>query len=255
MRFLLWIPFILLFSLPQVIEAYGWGFVKSKDGEKPELGAYEDLIEPYHAFYMGQSNEKVIYLTFDNGYEAGYTGQILDVLEEHDVQATFFVTGHYAKEEGDLLKRMVNEGHIIGNHSYSHPDFTKEDEQTIAREIYKVEKMVKEKTGQEETIYVRPPRGTFDEESLKTIDKLGYIQVFWSIAFQDWDTHKGVDYAYDAVMEQIHPGAVILLHAVSQDNAEALNKLIVALKKSGYQFKSLDDYVMNTMVEKPLMLN
>jgi len=149
------------------------------------------------------------------------------------------------KEEPKLVKRMVDDGHIIGNHSYHHPDFTIMRKPEIKKELDDLEKAVAEVSDQKELQYLRPPRGIFSENTLKWTNELGYTHIFWSLAFKDWNTgdQKGWTYAYDQIMDQIHPGAIVLLHAVSSDNAEALEKVIIDLKKQGYTFKSLDDLV------------
>ncbi len=156
--------------------------------------------------------------------------------------ATFFVTGHYAKSEPDLLKRMVAEGHIIGNHSWGHPDMTRISNQKIKEELDQVKKEVSQVTTQKEMKFMRPPRGIFSETMLIVSRELGYTNVFWSIAYKDWETNdqKGWKYAYNKVMGQLHPGAVILLHSVSKDNAEALGEIIDDARKLGYEFKGLD---------------
>src|SRR5699024_2072456 len=142
----------------------------------------------YDAIYLDDSGDKHIYLTFDNGYEQGFTEQVLDVLEEEDVPATFFVTGHYVKTAPELIKRMVDDGHIIGNHSNSHPDFTIMSQRAVEQELVTLEKAVADISDQKEMVYVRPPRGTFNDKTLKWATDLGYIHVFWSLAFKDWHT-------------------------------------------------------------------
>ena len=225
---------------------FGWGYKKNTDHEIPDIGKYQEILEKYGAYYADRSGNKHIYLTFDNGYEQGYTDEILDVLKQEQVPATFFVTGHYVKSEPGLVKRMADEGHIIGNHSYHHPDFTTVTKDTMKEELETLEQAVSEVSTQKEMKYMRPPRGTFNEQTLKWANELGYIHIFWSLAFADWhvDQQKGGDYAYEQIMEQVHPGAIILLHAVSSDNAAALSKLIKELRKQGYEFKSLDDFIM-----------
>lgn len=243
-RFLFTVLVLVLF-LTSVLEvsAYGWGYKRNEDHRLPDVGFYEDILRDYDAYYADLSGEKLVYLTFDNGYEQGFTPGILDVLKEEDVPATFFVTGHYVSSEPELVKRMVAEGHIVGNHSHSHPDFTRLSRDRIKEELDRVEAAVAELTGQKEMIFLRPPRGTFNEETLKWTSELGYTQVFWSLAFNDWqvDQQRGWKYAYDQIMGQIHPGAIILLHTVSQDNAEALQRVIRDLRKQEYNFKSLLD--------------
>lgn len=230
-----------------------WGFKKATDEVPPEAGeAYDELLKKYDAFYKADPNKKVIYLTFDNGYENGYTAKILDILKKEKVPATFFVTGHYLESAPDLVKRMVQEGHIVGNHSWSHPDFTQVSNDKLVEELHSVKRKTEELTGQKEMIFLRPPRGIFSERTLKVAQDAGYIHVFWSLAFVDWNVNqqKGWEYAYNHIMRQIHPGAVILLHTVSKDNADALEKAIQDLKKKGYTFASLNDYLLEKQIDK-----
>ncbi|MEW9050953.1 MAG: delta-lactam-biosynthetic de-N-acetylase [Neobacillus sp.] len=251
MKKLLFILCILLLIAPQV--SFGappdkpihWGFKKAVNEVPPEAGAeYDQLLEKYGAFYKGDPNSKTLYLTFDNGYEQGYTGKVLDVLKKEKVPATFFVTGHYLLSQPELTKRMVDEGHIIGNHSWHHPDLTQVSDERVREELRKVKEKTKELTGQKEMKYLRPPRGVFSERTMQLAKEEGYTHVFWSLAFVDWNINnqKGWQYSYDNIMKQIHPGCVMLLHTVSKDNADALEKVIQDLKKKGYTFKSLDEY-------------
>ncbi|KKE78726.1 delta-lactam-biosynthetic de-N-acetylase [Oceanobacillus caeni] len=246
------LAFFLAWANPVQIEAsgYGWGYQKNKDHKVPDIGKYQEMLDKYGAYYADLSGDKVVYLTFDNGYEEGYTDEILDVLKKEKVPATFFVTGHYVKSSPDLVKRMVNEGHIVGNHSFHHPDFTIVSKESMTEELKTLEAAVAEVTDQKEIKFLRPPRGMFNERTLKWANELGLTHVFWSLTFKDWNTsnQKGWQYAYDSVMEQIHPGAIILLHAVSSDNAQALEKIIQDLKKEGYEFKNLDDLVVKNML-------
>lgn len=225
---------------------FGWGYKKNENHEIPDIGKYQAMLEKYGAYYADHSGDKNIYLTFDNGYEQGYTDNILDVLKKEGVPATFFVTGHYVKSAPELVKRMAAEGHMIGNHSYHHPDLTILTKDAMQKELETLEQAVAEVSEQKEMKYLRPPKGTFNEQSLNWSNELGYIHIFWSLAFADWniDKQKGGDYAYEQIMKQVHPGAIVLLHTVSSDNAAALSKVIKELKKQGYQFKSLDDLVL-----------
>ncbi|WP_284642943.1 delta-lactam-biosynthetic de-N-acetylase [Paenibacillus silviterrae] len=225
--------------------AYHFGFKKSKNGELPSIAQerFNDAVQKNGAIFLGDTAKKELYLTFDNGYENGYTSKILDVLREKQVPAIFFVTGHYIKDQPELLKRMVSEGHLIGNHSWSHPDMSQLAQQQIREELDKVKTEVEKVTGQQEMAYLRPPRGIFNSRTLTVSKDLGYTSVFWSVAYKDWDVkaQKGSDYAYKQVMAQLHPGAVILLHSVSKDNTEALGKIIDDAKAKGYEFKSLKE--------------
>lgn len=243
------------FPIHTEASGYGWGYKKNADHQVPNIGRYQELLDEYGAYYADLSGDKHIYLTFDNGYEQGYTGDILDVLKKSQVPATFFVTGHYVETEPELVKRMAEEGHIIGNHSYHHPDFSILSKEAMQKELEDLEAAVSEITDQNEINYLRPPQGMFNEETLKWANDLGYTHIFWSLAFKDWETNnqKGWQYAYEQVMEQIHPGAIILLHTVSADNAEALEHVIKELKDQGYEFKSLDDLVMKNQVNHKLL--
>ncbi|MCF2647304.1 delta-lactam-biosynthetic de-N-acetylase [Niallia sp. Sow4_A1] len=230
-----------------------WGFKKGVNEQPAEAGKeLDELLEKYGAYYKDTSEKKVLYLTFDNGYENGYTGKILDILKKEKVPATFFVTGHYLKSAPDLVKRMAAEGHIIGNHSYHHPDFTQVSDEKLKQELESVVTETEALTGKKGMTYLRPPRGIFSERTLKLAKELGYTQVFWSLAFVDWktDQQKGWQYSYDNIMKQVHPGCILLLHTVSKDNADALEQAIKDLKKRGYTFKSLDDLTMKREMDE-----
>lgn len=250
------IVFAIVFSLvkPDVANAnaYHWGFTKSKDGQPTDAGAqFETILRENGAFYRGDTNKKIIYLTFDSGFENGYTESILDTLKEEEVPATFFLAGHYVESASDLVERMIDDGHIIGNHSYGHPDMSKLSEEGMLKEWHKFDKVLKEKTGLKRTYYVRPPKGIFNEKMLQLGNEYGYTHIFWDTAFVDWheDANVGWQYAYDELMNQLHPGALILMHTVAKHNADALPKFIKDAKKEGYTFGSLDDLVMEQMLQ------
>lgn len=209
---------------------------------------FKGALQKNEAIFLGDTSKKELYLTFDNGYENGYTPKVLDVLKERKVPAIFFVTGHYLKDKPELVKRMTEEGHLVGNHSWSHPDMSQISDGQIQTELDQVKDEIIRLTGQKEVRYLRPPRGIFSERTLAVSRSLGYTNVFWSIAYKDWDTkdQKGAAYAYEKVMSQLHPGAVILLHSVSKDNAEALGRIIDEARKQGYEFKSLDELTVKT---------
>lgn len=239
---LLLIPNVTYASVPN--KPIHWGFKKAVNEQPAEAGAqYDQLLEKYGAFYKGDPNSKTLYLTFDSGYENGYTPKILDVLKKEKVPATFFVTGHFLNSQPELVKQMVNEGHIIGNHSWHHPDFTAVSDERVREELNSVKLKTKELTGQKKMKYLRPPRGVFSERTMLIAKEEGFTHVFWSLAFVDWNINqqRGWQYSYDNIMRQIHPGCVLLLHSVSKDNADALEKAIQDLKKKGYKFKSLND--------------
>jgi len=231
-------------SLVQGDRAFHFGFKKSRDGQPASIDqeGFKPLLDKHGAIFTGSPDDKSLYLTFDNGYENGYTAPILDVLKAKGVPACFFVTGHYVKDQPTLLKRMTAEGHLIGNHSWTHPDMSQLSDTRIQDELDKVKREVAQLTGQKEMAYLRPPRGIFSERSLAVSRSLGYTNVFWSVAYKDWETNaqRGARHAFDSVVPQLHPGAVILLHSVSKDNAEALGSIIDEAKRQGYAFRSLD---------------
>jgi peptidoglycan-N-acetylmuramic acid deacetylase len=229
-------------------EALHWGFKRSTQENQPDAGArLNQLLAKHDAYYLGDTSKKDIYLTFDNGYENGFTPGILDTLKKKGVPAAFFVTGHYLKDQPELIKRMVDEGHIVGNHSWGHPDMTTISDQAVKEELAKVSQTYEALTGQKGMSYLRPPRGIFSERTLALSREMGYYNIFWSLAFIDWkvDEQKGWKYAYDNIMKQIHPGAILLLHSVSSDNAEALGKAIDDLQERGYHFRSLDRLLLD----------
>lgn len=234
----------LFFTVLMPAQASDWYFKPSKNHQpsttEPEFKA---LLQKYNGVFQGDTDKKVIYLTFDNGYEAGYTGRILDILKAKHVPAAFFITGHYISDKPALVKRMVVEGHIVGNHSWGHLNPSTISKERYIQDLKKLDNAFAELTHGKHMHYVRPPQGVFTERSLKLDQQLGYTTVFWSFAYQDWlrDQQKGGQYAYDHIMKRIHPGAILLLHTVSKDNADALGRVIDDLRKQGYQFKSLDD--------------
>nr|WP_255570140.1 delta-lactam-biosynthetic de-N-acetylase [Cohnella sp. CFH 77786] len=229
---------------------FHFGFKKSKNGELPSIAqeGFMGILRKHQAVFLGDTGKKELYLTFDNGYENGYTKKILDVLKEKKVPAAFFVTGHFIRDQPELVKRMVNDGHVVGNHSWSHPDLSQVSASRIQEELEKVRQGVADLTGRQEMKYLRPPRGIFSDRMLQVSRTLGYTGVFWSVAYRDWEINrqKGMQYAYGSVMGQLHPGAVILLHSVSADNAAALGKIIDDARRQGYVFNSLDQMQLKT---------
>ena len=188
------------------------------------------------------SEEKVLYLTFDCGYENGYTSKILDVLKEKEVPAAFFCTLPQVRDNGELIARMINEGHIVGNHSVTHPDFSSLSSEEIIEEVKGFDDYIRENFGYS-SMFFRYPQGKYSEKSTAVLNELGFKCVFWSLAYADWDldNQKGALYAYETVMSRLHPGAVILLHSVSPDNANALSDIIDSAISRGYVFKSLEE--------------
>ncbi len=234
---------------PQVVstssqENTNWGLSFSGDNPTPKGNAAPEYLKQYDAYFIGDTSKKKIYLTFDAGYENGYTPAILDALRDNDVKATFFVVGNYLKTSPDLVKRMVDEGHFVGNHTFSHPDMSKiADKKSFQKEMEAVEKLYKEATGQELRKLYRPPQGKYNEENLKMAKELGYKTFFWSLAYVDWITDKqpSREQAFEK-LSRVHPGAIVLLHSTSKTNSEILDELIKKWKAEGYEFGRLDDF-------------
>ena len=223
----------------------GWGISRKKEHVQPDLGSRNrELLKKYEGIDMGNSEQKVVYLTFDEGYEAGHTKQILETLKKHNVKATFFITAHYLNSQEELVKQMIEENHIIGNHTKNHPSLPDLKDEEIENEIMDLHKAVYQKFNYEMK-YIRPPKGEFSERTLYITKKLGYTTVMWSLAYDDWDENKQnrEDYAKQKILDNIHPGAVILLHANSKDNANILDECIQSIKNSGYEIKSLDEFL------------
>lgn len=220
-------------------KSYSWYFTRNNQHQIPAVNQdISNLLAANGAFYVLPNNSSKIYLTFDAGYELGYTARILDTLKANGVNAAFFITGQYLHTQPELVKRMKAEGNLVCNHTLNHPDCAKISRDTLEKEIKSLEEEYLQVTGQEIDRYLRPPMGNYSELSLKTTSELGYKTVFWSMAFADWDPAKqpGADYSYNHVIANIHPGAVILLHAVSQSDTEALDRIIKDLKSQGYVF-------------------
>ena len=218
--------------------AYGFGLKKNNNHTQPDIGIYKSILEKNNSIYLGSKDDKIVYLTFDCGYENGHTKTILDVLKEENINATFFITGHYINSASDLVIRMKNEGHVIANHSNKHKDITKLNESEIAKEINELEVMYHNLTGSYLTKFYRPPAGNFDDKSLSVINKLGYKTMFWSLAYPDWNHNNSVEYTVREVMSNVHNGAIILMHAVSESNALALKSIVSNLKSEGYAISS-----------------
>ena len=222
----------------------GWGIKREKDHKRPDVGKEnKELMEKYNGIYIGNENKKYIYLTFDEGYEAGYTEKILDVLKENDVKATFFITAHYLNTAEELVKRMVNEGHIVGNHTVNHKTLPEISDKEIDEEVMGLHQAIYEKTGYEMK-YIRPPKGEYSERSLDATNKLGYTTVMWTFGYMDYDENKqkGTEYAKKIILDNLHNGEIMLLHGNSKDNANILDEIIKSAKAEGYEFKSLDEF-------------
>lgn len=230
-------------------EKLGWGPGGPVDDNNRSQGAisYQEKFGKYDADFIGPKDEKKICLTFDEGYENGYTSKILDVLKEKEVQGVFFVTGHYVESNPDLIKRMIDEGHIVGNHTWGHPSLPDVSLEEAEKEVLDLHNYVKENFDYTMKLF-RFPSGEFNEQTLLLLKQLGYRCSFWSFAYKDWiaDDQPDNNYALNNMKEKVHPGAIYLLHAVSSTNTEVLPQFIDDMRMDGYEFCSYDDMIKNT---------
>ena len=220
-----------------------WGLSFQTEGHSPAGPVSAETLRQYDAFYLGDTTQKVLYLTFDAGYENGCTEEILDTLKKHQVPAAFFLVGNYMEKNADLVRRMVEEGHIVGNHTMHHPDMSKlSDPDSFAKELQELETLFTRITGKELPKFYRPPQGIYSEENLKMAKELGYQTVFWSLAYADWnnDAQPTPEQAFSKLLPRVHSGAVVLLHSTSRTNAQILDRLLTEWKNQGYHFESID---------------
>lgn len=221
-----------------------WGLSFQEEGKAPVGNATAEYLAKYNGCYAGDGKERVLYLTFDAGYENGYTANILDVLKKHDVKAAFFLVGNYIETSPELVKRMVREGHLVGNHTYTHPDMSEiASEEAFREELTKLEEAFSRVTGKKMKKYYRPPQGKYSDANLKMAEKMGYKTVFWSLAYVDWyeSDQPTEEEAMEKLIPRTHPGAIVLLHSTSRTNSEILDRLLTKWKDMGYSFKSLED--------------
>jgi len=225
------------------VETGAWGLSFRQENAPPIGPASSEELARFHGAYLGNTQEKTVYLTFDAGYENGCTAKILDVLKKHQVSAAFFLVGNYMEKNADLVRRMVEEGHIVGNHTMHHKDMSQlSDKDAFAKELTDLEALFQQITGKELPKYYRPPQGIYSKDNLRMAKDLGYKTVFWSLAYVDWnnDAQPTAEEAFQKLLPRIHNGAVILLHSTSQTNAEILDELLTKWKSMGYSFASVD---------------
>ena len=247
--FLLLLVCILQFSLYSQAntlnnDILAWGFRRGENHEQSTLDtASEKVIKDYDGIAMGNKESNFIYLTFDCGYEQGYTEKILDVLKENNVKATFFITAHYLNTSSDIVKRMIEEGHIVGNHTVNHKCLPNLSDEEIKKEIMDLHNAVFEKFGYEMK-YFRPPKGEFSQRVIDIVTKLNYTTVMWSSAYDDWDNEKQnrEEYGKNKILDNIHNGCVLLLHATSKDNSIILDDVIKKTREMGYEFKNINEF-------------
>lgn len=222
-----------------------WGIKRVDNHAQPDLGiTNKKIIEEFNGIAMGSNQNPYIYLTFDVGYEGGYTNQILDILKQNDTKSAFFITGQFAKTDPEIVKRMIDEGHIVGNHTVNHKSMPECSEQVIQNEIMGLHQTIFENFNYEME-YMRPPKGEYSEKTLAYVQKLGYKPVMWSFAYDDWDNDKQgrEEYGKKKILDNLHNGEIMLLHATSKDNVNILDYIIKETKKRGYEFKTLDEFV------------
>lgn len=228
----------------EAVPTGSWGLSFQEAGQKPMGPVSAEKLAQADGAYLDQDGGKVLYLTFDAGYENGYTAQILDVLKKQEVPAAFFLVGDYLERNADLVRRMAEEGHIVGNHTLTHPDMSAvTDPAVFAQELRGVEELYTQVTGQTLPKFYRPPQGLYSGENLEMAKELGYKTVFWSLAYADWDNNKQPDpaAALEKLNSRVHDGAVVLLHSTSATNAAILDDLISGWKEMGYRFVPLTE--------------
>ena len=223
-----------------------WGLSFPKEGASPQANATPEELSASWAYYIGNPKEKVLYLTFDCGFENGNTPAILKALKKHHAPATFFVVGNFLETSPDLIRQMRKDGHIVGNHTFHHPDMSKiSTKEAFAKELSDVEKLYQEITGEEMTRFYRPPQGIYSPGNLQMAKELGYRTFFWRLAYVDWyeDNQPTKEEAFAKLLPSVHPGAVVLLHNTSDTNAEILDELLGKWEDMGYSFRSLEDLI------------
>lgn len=224
--------------------SWGLGFSTNGSERQPSGSLSKEELAKYDAWFLGDDKEKTLYLTFDCGYENGNTEKILEALKKHDVKAAFFVVGHFLDSAPQLVKRMRQEGHTVGNHTWRHPDMdTISTEEKFREELNLVAEKYQEITGEKLSSFYRPPQGKYHLDNLAMAQKLGYKTIFWSLAYVDWnvDSQPSKEEAFAKLIGRIHPGAVVLLHSTSKTNAEILDELLAKWEEMGYRFGTLED--------------
>ena len=222
----------------------GWGIKRNNNHEQPDVGKENrNILEESKGICLGNSEDKTIYLTFDEGYEAGYTSRILDILKENDVKATFFLTAHYVNTQEELVQRMIDEGHIIGNHTVNHKSMPDLSEEEIKKEVMDLHQVIYEKFNYEMK-YIRPPKGEFSQRTLQLTNSLEYTTVMWSFAYEDWNENKqpNEEKSKQKILDNLHNGEIMLLHGNSKTNTNILDSVIKEAKNMGYTFESLDEF-------------
>lgn len=231
-------------QLVQAAAEGNWGLSFQEEGKPPVANATHEELSQYNAWYARDTVDKIIYLTFDCGYENGNTPAILSALKKHNVPATFFVVGNFLKDNPDLAKQILADGHTLGNHTSHHPDMSQiSDLESFKKELTELEDICREVTGQEVSKYYRPPQGKYSESNLQMAKELGYKTFFWSLAYVDWyeNDQPTKEEAFEKLLGRIHPGAIVLLHNTSATNGAILDELLTKWEEMGYTFGKLED--------------
>ena len=226
------------------VQSASWGLSFQEEGKRPAGNATIDDLKQYNAYYASDTDEKILYLTFDAGYENGNTPAILEALKKHQAPAVFFAVGNFIKDNPDLIKRMITAGHIVGNHTMTHPDMSQiSSMESFQKELEGVEELYTSVTGEPMTKFYRPPRGVYSTENLSMAKELGYSTFFWSLAYVDWiqEQQPSKEEAFQKLIPRIHPGAIVLLHNTSSTNAAILDELLTRWEEMGYQFHSIKE--------------
>ncbi len=226
------------------IKKIEWGIKRNSNHEQPDVGnKNKEVLERLNGICLGSKEKKNIYLTFDEGYEAGYTPKILETLKNNNVKATFFITAHFVNTQPDLVKQIIEEGHIVGNHTVNHKSMPSLSDKEIRKEVMELHSTIYQKFGYDMK-YIRPPKGEFSEKSIESTNSLGYKTVMWSFAYEDWNENKqpSEEKAKEIILKNVHNGEIMLLHGNSRTNTDILDSVIKEIQKLGYEFKSLDEF-------------
>ena len=228
----------------QIQNTENWGLGFSEEGKPPSGNATSDELKAYDAYYIGDTSQKKLYLTFDAGFENGNTPAILEALKKHHAKATFFVVGNYIETSPDLVKQMIAEGHTVGNHTFHHPDMSSiSTMEAFQKEMDGLSELYEKTTGQKLVKFYRPPQGKYSTQNLEMAKQLGYKTFFWSLAYVDWyqNAQPSKEEAFSKLLTRIHPGAIVLLHSTSSTNAEILDELLTKWEEMGYSFGTLQE--------------
>ncbi len=235
-------------AIPAYSKEYIWYYLPHERNKQPLPMEKAKFLSEHSVLFVGKPDEKVVYLTFDDCPENNNIPLILDVLEKHKARATFFMTASYIRDHPEVIRKIVENGSIVGNHTTNHVVVSQLTFEKFQKELHGVEDAYQEATGQQLPKFFRPPRGRFSEASLKYADRMGYTTVFWSFCYRDWneDRQPSADQVYAAILKELHPGEIMMLHSQSSTNVKALDMIVSALIEKGYAFGSIAEIPCNT---------